>query len=295
MRSSMLTKHRSVKIERCKLIKNQTKLRRSLSSGSDVESSQSQSKSTCNNSQIPGNDEIKIMHALTSWCHGEDITTHKKESKKDKIKNLVSTRYSHKFEMVPNQSSFTPIGFTNLQSLMSSNSRITPKIALFYLKQHLNEEFPDAILEHMFIQHNNCIDSLKKTLIQRGWKLKLRKQRKSKYPSMPVYYFGAWSYDCWSILEGQSPGSFITCFSKDEYYVIYVNAKGSVEFRPMYKGPHVSYSILTECCLTTELIRPAKRYICKACGKNTPCDLVNPSPLHKSEWMDYTLSYRFSF
>lgn len=172
--------------------------------------------------------------------------------------------------------------------------RITDKISLFYLLQQLPSDFPSEILENLYSRFNS-VSEVQKLLARRGWELKIPQANNNEQSTKtcPCYYFGAWSYDCWSIFEGAPNGSFITCHKENRYYVVYKSfKKGKIVLRSMRSGPELSSSLQRKFPISKALVRPPFRYICQKCCQNTPCLLPVPEKeFHKSELSKFTVSY----
>ena len=225
--------------------------------------------------------DLELSSESGTSSPGRNIVVRRKSSMK-RLKRSVSRRMSREKSR---------IGFRSKEredNAINMDPRITTDIALFYIRQHLPESFPDCILELLFAKSKR-IDELQYILSHRGWKMKLSKEEREV--TAPSYYFGAWSYDCYTLFEGCAPGSFITCHQKGAYYVMFKSPQGYIQFEAMPQGPAIPSHFLARYSLDHSIERPPKRYNCKTCGTNSPCALFEQAEDHISELSDFVLTY----
>lgn len=232
-------------------------------------------------SSTPRNSDSKLYSAAM-----EEFRNRKKSPKLKEFKRRLSRGSSKE-----NQTTKFCFGEVDNSNM---DPRIDYKISLFYLSQQLPEEFPFEVLHFLFTRYNSVAE-VQKLLVQRGWELKVPYQENSISKDVPSYYFGTWSYDCWSIFEGAPNGSFITCHKENRYYIVYKGKSGKIVLRSMRSGPELSNSLQKKFNPSKGLIRPPKRYVCQKCCQSTPCMLIDPVDGHKSELSKFVLSYPVMF
>lgn len=247
--------------------------------------------------------KVDIELAVSSWLgdgnKDEEVPVRVRRSKslQKKLKHRLSSsaadarKEGKKITSSPGRSisqiftrNSSQLDFTDFAKL---EPRLTPEIALFYLKQQLPEDFPLPILQYLYKTHDGRVHEIYNSLKSKGWHLELQETEDC---SVPPYYFGAWSYDCWCVFDCAPVGAFITCIKQNRYYLAYKNEAGNIIFDVVSK-PRVLTAKKKHLKLTKALTRPPKRYICKKCMNNTPCELLNPEFGHSSELCNYELSF----
>lgn len=230
-----------------------------------------------------------------------DIQLRKKSPKLKGIKRRLSRSTSREKMEKPTLFS-AKYSFNNAENEFGFDPRITKQITLYYTSQQLPDDFPMSILECLY-SRIGTVDGVQKLLAQRGWEFKVAKDEKQNTDQLhtnvsnnsPSYYFGTWSYDCWSVFEGSPAGSYITCHKQNRYYLMHKTKDGKLVLDVMKKGPRVSSALSKKFSLTKGLPRPNQRYVCAKCSKNTPCDLLEPEDGHESVLSKFVLSYPVQF
>ena len=238
--------------------------------------------------------EQEISEAVGVWAGGPEVNIKIRSKKSPKLKGfkrrISRTLSREKMDKYPTQSLFSAkFSFAEaFDGTISIDPRITEDISLFYLRQQLPSEFPYPIIRMLYFRAST-IPATQNMLIERGWELKSIEVEETD--GSPDYYFGSWSYDCWTVFEGQPTGSFISCHKQNRYYVMHKNADGKVVLDSMNKGPMVSRPTRKRLQLTKGITRPPKRYICEKCSQNTPCELTESKEGHESVLRPFVISY----
>ena len=211
---------------------------------------------------------------------GINVRVHsgKKREKLKKFRNSIARSISKTFVLEVNNNNQEPETKKNEPKILKHDTRITPEISLFYLIQELPDDFPIEVLVMLFEQYGETI-KVKNILEQRGWKLKpLQSKFGNNEYEIPSYYFGKYSYDCLCAFYKLQIGSFLTCYKKEKYFVLYCTKNGVAKYQ--IPGPKITQEIIDKFHLNHGIIRPPKRFKCEKCMQNIPCSRITLSKRH---------------